>query len=137
MELGVKDLQKKIQENEINTSEELQEYCKLIYKEMKKLSVEFEKNTISDKELLEYFKKDDSNYKFFSITLAQKAIRLIGIRNNFREIGKLGGEKEQIPYSKKQTEMINKYYKLQQTLDYARAYEEQNLWEEEEEMELE
>lgn len=58
----------------------------------------------------------------------------IQLRNLWRENGKLDGEKEEFPYNEKQIQMIDKYDRLQETLDKLEYYVE-FVFEDEEEFE--
>ncbi len=101
---------------------------------MKILREEFRRNTITDKQLLEYFKEDDPQDRFSSIMVAGSTLGGIQLRNIWRENGNLDGEKEEFPYNEKQIEMIHKYNRLQKTLDKLEYYAE-FIFEDEEEME--
>lgn len=135
MELNTEEIKKKLKENSFNTLRELEECCNLIYEEMKKLRLDFEKNTLNDKKLLEYFKEHDSRDSFSSILVAGTILGGIELRNNWRENGKLEGEKEEFPYNEKQIEMIDRDIELQDILDRVEFYAQINSFEDEEELE--
>ncbi len=135
MELNTGKIKKKLKENSINTLRELEEYCNLIYEEMKKLRQDFKNNTLNDKKLSEYFKEDNLRDRFSSILVAGTILAGIELRNNWRENGKLEGEKEEFPYNEKQIEMIDRYNELQDILDKVEFYAQINSFEDEEEFE--
>lgn len=135
MELDTEEIKKKIKENSFNTFRELEEYCNLIYEEMKKLRLDFKNNTLNDKKLSEYFKEDNPRDRFSSILVAGTILGGIELRNNWRDNSKLEGEKEEFPYNEKQIEMIDRYNELQDILDQVEWYAETTVFEDEEELE--
>lgn len=127
-----REVEVQIKNQELDTREKLEEAYDIIYKQMKILREEFEENTISDKNLLEYFKDDNPKDRFSSIMVAGAILGGIQLRNIWRENGKLDDEKEEFPYNEKQIEMIHKYTRLQETLDKLEHYAEDILEDEEE-----
>ena len=125
----------KLQEKEIITLKELEEYCRPIYNEMDKLRVDFEKDTLKDIKLLDFFKKSNSVNNFSSIMVAGAILGGIQLRNLWRENGKLDGEKEEFPYNERQFRMIERYNELQDVLDKVEWYVQMNSFEDEEEYE--
>ena len=105
-----------------------------INKQMKTLREEFRNNTISDEKLLDHFKDDNPKDRFSSIMVAGTILGGIQLRNIWRENGKLDGEKEKLPYNEKQIEMIDKYNRLEETLNKLEHYAE-FIFEDEEELE--
>lgn len=135
MELKIEEIKKKLKENSFNSLKELAEYCNPIYEEMKKLRQVFKNNTLNDKKLSKYFKEDNPRDKFSNILVAGTILGGIELRNNWRENGKLEGEKEEFPYNEKQIEIIDRYNELQDILDQVECYAETNVFEDEEELE--
>ena len=101
---------------------------------MKKLRFEFEQDASADEKLVEHFKNDEPKDRFKNIIVAGTILGGIQLRNIWRENGKLDGEKEEFPYSEKQIQMIDKYNRLQKTLDKLEYYAE-FVFEDEEEIE--
>ena len=56
----------------------------------------------------------------------------IDLRNLQRENGKIDGEKEIYQYTNEQIKMIDRYIRLQETVDIIEQYAEQNFSEEDE-----
>ena len=118
--------------NEYCSGEELiqsMEFCEkidllILDMQMKELREEFRLNTISDQHLLEHFKDDNPKDRFSSIMVAGSILGGIQLRNIWRENGKLDGEKEVFPYNEKQIEMIDKYNRLEKTMDSLIEYAE-------------
>ena len=131
----IKELEIKLQKNEIITLKELEEYCNPIYEEMEILKIDFKDDTLNDKKLLEHFKEDNPKNRFSSILVAGTILGGIQLRNIWRENGKLDGEKEVFPYNEKQIKMIDRYNELQNVLDKVERYVETTLFEEEDELE--
>lgn len=132
--ISQRELEVKLNSNEIKDRRELEEYCEDIYIAMKKLREEFEQNTLNDKSLVEYFKNDIPKERFTSIKVAGSVLGGIQLRNIWRENNNLDGEKEVFPYNEEQIEMINKYNRLEETLDKVEYYAE-FVFEDEEEIE--
>lgn len=127
-----------LKEQEITSRKELEKICDEIYEQMKRLRIDFEKNTINDKKLVEIFKEDNTKDRFSSIMVAGTTLAGIELRNTWRDNGKLEGEKEIFPYNKEQIKMIDKYNRMQETLEKIEWYAEYCLPNEEiEEEELE
>ena|GEM_PF-2284729 len=124
-----------VKEQEITSRKELGKICDEIYEQMQKLRIDFEKNTINeinDKKLVEIFKEDNIKGRFSSIMVAGTILGGIELRNIWRDNGKLEGEKEIFPYNEEQIRMIDKYDRLQETLDKIEHYAEYILENEEE-----
>lgn len=121
-----------VKEQEITSRKELGRICDEIYEQMQKLRIDFEKNTINDKKLVEIFKEDNIKGRFSSIMVAGTILGGIELRNIWRDNGKLEGEKEIFPYNEEQIRMIDKYDRLQETLDKIEHYAEYILENEEE-----
>ena len=119
---------------ELDTREKLGDAFEKINKQMKTLREEFRNNTISDEKLLDHFKDDNPKDRFSSIMVAGTILGGIQLRNIWRENGKLDGEKEKLPYNEKQIEMIDKYNRLEETLNKLEHYAE-FIFEDEEELE--
>lgn len=127
-----------LKEQEITSRKELEKICDEIYEQMQRLRIDFEKNTINDKKLVEIFKEDNTKGRFSSIMVAGTILAGIELRNTWRDNGKLEGEKEIFPYNKEQIKMIDKYNRMQETLEKIEWYAEYCLPNEEiEEEELE
>lgn len=127
-----------VKEQEITSRKELEKICDEIYEQMQRLRIDFEKNTINDKKLVEIFKEDNTKGRFSSIMVAGTILAGIELRNTWRDNGKLEGEKEIFPYNKEQIKMIDKYNRMQETLEKIEWYAEHCLPNEEiEEEELE
>ena len=127
-----------VKEQEITSRKELEKICDEIYEQMQRLRIDFEKNTINDKKLVEIFKEDNTKGRFSSIMVAATILAGIELRNTWRDNGKLEGEKEIFPYNKEQIKMIDKYNRMQETLEKIEWYAEYCLPNEEiEEEELE
>lgn len=127
-----------VKEQEITSRKELEKICDEIYEQMQRLRIDFEKNTINDKKLVEIFKEDNTKGRFSSIMVAGTILAGIELRNTWRDNGKLEGEKEIFPYNKEQIKMIDKYNRMQETLEKIEWYVEYCLPNEEiEEEELE
>lgn len=126
-----REVEVKIKKREFNTMQEIGDTYNIIFSQMQELREKFEKNTITDKKLLEHF-KEDSNDSFSSIGVAGCTLGGIELRNMWRENGNLEGEKEEFPYNEKQIEMIHKYNRLQKTLDRLEYYAEYTFEEQEE-----
>ena len=127
-----------VKEQEITSRKELEKICDEIYEQMQRLRIDFEKNTINDKKLVEIFKEDNTKGRFSSIMVAGTILGGIELRNIWRDNGKLEGEKEIFPYNKEQIKMIDKYNRMQETLEKIEWYAEYCLPNEEiEEEELE
>ena len=129
-----REVEVQIKKQELDTRQKLEEAYDVINKQMDELREEFRINTISDSHLLEYFKDDDPKDKFSSIMVAGAILGGIQLRNIWRENGKMDGEKEVFPYNEKQVEMIDKYNRLEETMDKLENYAE-FIFEEEEEFE--
>ena len=99
---------------------------------MSKLRENFEKVTLSDSKLVEHFKATNLNDRFSSIIVAGAILGGIEIRNFQRQNNNLDGEKEVFPYNAEQIKMIDKYNRLQETIDKIEEYAEQNFSEEDE-----
>lgn len=97
-----------------------------------KLSEEFKNITLKDDKLKEYFKNTSSEETYSSIMVASSILGGIDLRNLQRENGKIDGEKEIYPYTNEQIKMIDKYSRLQETVDIIEQYAEQNFSEEDE-----
>lgn len=121
-----------VKEQEITSRKELGKICDEIYEQMQKLRIDFEKNTINDKKLVEIFKEDNIKGRFSSIMVAGTILGGIELRNIWRDNGKLEGEKEIFPYNEEQIRMIDKYDRLQEALDKIEHYAEYILEDEEE-----
>lgn len=132
--MNIKIIKKQIENQELNTRKKLEDAYNTIDKEMKKLRIEFEKNTGTDEKLAEYFKNDDPADRYKSIMVAGAILGGIQLRNIWRENGKLNDPKEEFPYSKEQIKMIDRYNSLQDVLDKLEWYAE-FVFEDEEEIE--
>lgn len=129
-----REVEVQIERRELDTRQKLEEAYDLIDNQMKKLRHEFEQDTGADEKLVEHFRDDDSKDRFKSIMVAGTILGGIQLRNLWRENGKLDGEKEEFPYNEKQIQMIDKYDRLQETLDKLEYYVE-FVFEDEEEFE--
>lgn len=128
-----REIEVKIEKQELDTKEKLEEAYDTIDKEMKKLRYEFEQDTGADEKLVEYFKNDDPKDRFKSIMFAGTILGGIQLRNIWRENVKLNNEKEEFPYNEKQREMIHKYNRLEETIGKLEYYAEY-IFEDEEEL---
>lgn len=128
-----REIEVKIERQELDTKEKLEEAYDTIDKEMKKLRYEFEQDTGADEKLVEYFKNDDPKDRFKSIMFAGTILGGIQLRNIWRENVKLNNEKEEFPYNEKQREMIHKYNRLEETIGKLEYYAEY-IFEDEEEL---
>ena len=97
-----------------------------------KLSEEFKNITLKDDKLKEHFKNTSSEETYFNIMVASSILGGIDLRNLQRENDKIDGEKEIYPYTNEQIKMIDKYSRLQETVDIIEQYAEQNFSEEDE-----
>lgn len=97
-----------------------------------KLREEFKNITLTDNKLKEHFKNTSSEETYFSIMVASSILGGIDLRNLKRENGKIVGEKEVYPYTNEQIKMIDRYSRLQETVDIIEQYAEQNFSEEDE-----
>ena len=131
MELNIEKLRKKVERFDFRTLKEVEEFCKPIYDEMKKIRLDFEKDTISDKTLIEYFKNDDPKDRFTNISVAGSILGGIELRNLWRKNGNLDGEEEKFPYNSKQIEMIDRYHDLEDILNEVEWYVESTVFEDE------
>lgn len=129
-----REVEVQIERRELDTRQKLEEAYDLIDNQMKKLRYEFEQDTGADEKLVEHFREDDPKDRFKSIMIANAILGGIQLRNLWREHGKLDGEKEEFPYNEKQIQMIDKYDRLQETLDKLEYYAE-FVFENEEEFE--
>ena len=132
--ISQREVEVQIKKREIDTRQKLEGAYDVIDKQMDKLREEFRVNTISDQHLLEHFKNDNPKDRFSSIMVAGSILGGIQLRNIWRENGNLDSEKEMFPYNEKQIEMINKYNKLEETMDKLEYYAE-FIFEDEEEFE--
>lgn len=87
---------------------------------------------MSDSKLVEHFKATNSKDRFSNIIVAGAILGGIEIRNFQRQNNNLNGEKEVFPYNAEQIKMIDKYNRLQETIDKIEEYAEQNFSEEDE-----
>ena len=119
-------LESKMQNNTLNKDE-----MKAIYEEIEKImqdvKEDFKMITENDSNLIEHFKDTSSKDTFSNIMVAGTILGGIELRNLQRENGKLDGEKEVFPYNKEQIKLIDRYNKLQETIDKMEQYAEQNL----------
>ena len=121
-----KMLENKMQNNTLN-KDEMKKIYEEIEKMMQDLKEDFEMITENDSNLIEHFKDTSSKDTFSSIMVAGTILGGIELRNLQRENGKLDGEKEVFPYNKEQIKLIDRYNKLQETIDKMEQYAEQNL----------
>ena len=136
--ISQREVEVQIKKRELNKRQKLEEAYDTIDKQMQKLKEEFRINTSSDQHLQEFFKDDNPKDRFSSIMVAGSILGGIQLRNVWRENGKLDGEKEVFPYNEKQIEMIDRYNRLEDTMDRLMKYAELIYeGEEEEEEELE
>lgn len=129
-----REVEVRIKKQDINTRQKLEDAYNTINEQMKILREEFRSSTISDEELLEHFKDDNLKDRFSSIMVAGSILGGIQLRNIWRENGKLDSEKEVFPYNAEQIKMIDKYNRLQETMDKLQYYAE-FIFENEEEFE--
>lgn len=129
-----REFEVQLKKQEIDTKQELEDAYTTIDEQMKALREEFRSNTMSDVNLLEHFKDDNFKDRFSSIMVAGSILGGIQLRNIWRENGKLDGEKEVFPYNDEQIKMIDKYNRLQETMDKLQYYAE-FIFEDEEELE--
>lgn len=129
-----REVEVQIKKQKIDTKQKLEDAYNTIDEQMKILREKFRDNTISDENLLEHFKDDNSKDRFSSIMVAGSILGEIQLRNIWRENGKLEGEKEVFPYNDEQIKMIDKYNRLQETMDKLQYYAE-FIFENEEELE--
>ena len=120
----IREIEVQIKKRELDTRKKIEEAHDIIDMQMKELREEFRLNTISDQHLLEHFKDDNPKDRFSSIMVAGSILGGIQLRNIWRENGKLDGEKEVFPYNEKQIEMIDKYNRLEKTMDSLIEYAE-------------
>jgi len=132
--ISQREIEVQIERQKLDTREKLEEAYDTIDKQMKKLRFEFEQDASADEKLVEHFKNDEPKDRFKNIIVAGTILGGIQLRNIWRENGKLDGEKEEFPYSEKQIQMIDKYNRLQKTLDKLEYYAE-FVFEDEEEIE--
>ena len=116
----------RIYEIECN-ADDTKEFFDYISEKMEKLRNDFEKITINDDRLKEHFKGTNSQDTFYRIMVAGTILGGIDLRNIQRENGNLDGEKEVYPYTKEQIKLIDRYSRLQETIDKIEEYAEQNL----------
>ena len=112
--------------------DDTREFYDDILDKIDKLSEEFKNITLKDDKLKEYFKNTSSEETYSSIMVASSILGGIDLRNLQRENGKIDGEKEIYPYTNEQIKMIDKYSRLQETVDIIEQYAEQNFSEEDE-----
>lgn len=112
--------------------DDTREFYDDILDKINKLSEEFKNITLKDDKLKEYFKNTSSEETYSSIMVASSILGGIDLRNLQRENGKIDGEKEIYPYTNEQIKMIDKYSRLQETVDIIEQYAEQNFSEEDE-----
>lgn len=125
-----------LENNEIYKINDLVAFEKEIRNKMDTLRNEFEKQTLNDPKLIEHFKDDKTELRFSSIMVAGTVLGGIDLRNIWRENKKTDGEMEEYPYSEEQIKMIDRYNRLEETLDKIEQYAEFNIEvDEEEEME--
>lgn len=130
-----REVEVQMKKQELDTRQKLEDAYDTINKQMKELREEFRINTISDENLLEHFKDDNPRDRFTSIMVAGSILGGIQLRNIWRKNGKLlDGEKEEFPYNEEQIKMIDKYNRLERTLDKLEYYAE-FIFEDEEEFE--
>ena len=129
-----REIEVQIKKQELDTRQKMEEVYDTIDKQMNTLREDFKTNTLSDNNLIEHFKNDDPRERFSSIMVAGSILGGIQLRNIWRKNGKLDGEREEFPYSKEQIEMIDKYNRLQETMDKLQNYAE-FIFEDEEELE--
>lgn len=122
--ISQREIEVKLEKRELDTRQKLEEAYDTIDKQMKALREEFRNSTISDENLREYFKDDDPKDRFSSIMVAGTILGGIQLRNLWRENGKLNDEKEVFPYNENQIKMINKYQRLEETLENLEYYAE-------------
>lgn len=122
--MDIKIIEKQIKNQELNTRKKLEDAYNTIYKEIRALRKEFEVNTGADKKLAEYFKDNNCVGRYTSIMVASSILGGIQLRNIWRENVKLDEEKEEFPYNKEQIKMIDKYNRLQNTIDKLEYYAE-------------
>lgn len=96
-------------------------------KEMEKLRYEFKQSTINDKKLQEHFKDDSPTDRFSDIMVAGAILGGIDLRNSQRQNNNLNGELEEYPYSEEQIKMVDKYFRLQKSLDKIEEYAERYM----------
>ena len=112
--------------------DDTREFYDDILDKIDKLSEEFKNITLKDDKLKEYFKNTSSEETYSSIMVASSILGGIDLRNLQRENGKIDGEKEIYPYTNEQIKMIDRYSRLQETVDIIEQYAEQNFSEEDE-----
>ncbi len=107
--------------------DDTKEFYDYISEKMEKLREEFRNITLKDDKLKEHFKDTNSKDTYSSIFVAGTILGGIDLRNIQRENGNLDGEKEIYPYTKEQIKLIDRYSRLQETIDIIEEYAEQNL----------
>lgn len=112
--------------------DDTREFYDDILDKINKLSEEFKNITLKDDKLKEYFKNTSSEETYSSIMVASSILGGIDLRNLQRENDKIDGEKEIYPYTNEQIKMIDRYSRLQETVDIIEQYAEQNFSEEDE-----
>ncbi|MDO5555717.1 MAG: hypothetical protein Q4G09_03435 [Clostridia bacterium] len=121
-----------LMKNDFTKKDDLETCYKSFEIEMDKLRKDFKENVSNDKKLVEHLKNNDS---FTSIMVAGTILGGIDLRNMQRENDKLNGEVEKYPYNEEQIQMIDKYNRLQDTIDKIERFAELNNLEDEEEFE--
>ena len=112
--------------------DDTREFYDDILDKIDKLSEEFKNITLKDDKLKEHFKNTSSEETYFNIMVASSILGGIDLRNLQRENDKIDGEKEIYPYTNEQIKMIDRYSRLQETVDIIEQYAEQNFSEEDE-----
>lgn len=112
--------------------DDTREFYDDILDKIDKLSEEFKNITLKDDKLKEYFKNTSSEETYSSIMVASSILGGIDLRNLQRENDKIDGEKEIYPYTNEQIKMIDRYSRLQETVDIIEQYAERNFSEEDE-----
>lgn len=118
-------------------SSEIESYYKYVNNEINSIRKEFSEVTKNDKRLQEYFKKHNYKDRFSEILVAGTILGGIDLRNLQRENNNLDGEFEKYPYTQEQIDLVNRYNRLQNTLEKINNYVEKESIEKQEELEYE
>ena len=135
-EIELTDENQRFIENSISMNKlyetEAKSSYKEISKEMDKLRDQFEKSSSNDKKLSDYFNNSNNKPRTYTnIVVAGVILAGIDVRNLQRENNNLDGEMEKYPYNEEQLKMIDRYDRLDDTLQKIEQYMEMNYTQEE------
>ena len=119
------------------SKEEVEECYNETINKMDRLRKEFNEITSNDEKLKKYFENSNSKDTYTNILVAGAILGRIELTNLQKENDNLKGNIEEFPYNKKQINMIDRYYRLQKTIDIIDNYMENEMILEEDEMEEE